>query len=175
MKYFLALFLGCALYGGPIYAQGTSTSPVLSFEKHLSSEPQMVIRKINPKALSVLQESESVKIQLLDAREQPEYAIAHIKRAKAIGFNDFSLQRLWMMDKKACVVVYSANEKRAISMSKYLRTVGYMDVQVLEGGLINWVNEGNSILDENNVATNRIHTGCKVNAKLLKRGKAVWQ
>jgi rhodanese-related sulfurtransferase len=175
MKYFLALFLGCSLYGSQVCAQGTSTDETLSFEKHLSDEPKMVIRKINAKALRVLQESESAKIHLLDAREQSEYAIAHIQRAKSTGFDDFNLQRLWMVDKKACVVVYSANEKRAVSLSKYLRTVGYMDVQVLEGGLINWVNEGNSILDENNVATNRIHTGCKENAKLLKRGKATWQ
>ena len=108
----------------------------------------------------------------MDARSDKEYLVSRIAKARTVGFASFSTERVWMLDRSAQVIVYSANKDRGLIVAQYLKLMGFLDVQLLEGGLIGWKNAGYEVVD-NKGKTDRIHVGNKSNIRLLKSGLAI--
>ncbi|MFK7935313.1 MAG: rhodanese-like domain-containing protein [Saprospiraceae bacterium] len=113
-------------------------------------------------------------IILLDTREQKEYNISHIPGAIWVGYDDFNLKRLKSIPKDAKVVTYCSVGYRSERIGEQLQKAGYSDVSNLKGSIFKWVNEGNSIVDENNKSTNKVHGFNEKWGRWVKEGKVVY-
>ena len=122
---------------------------------------------------AILQAENKKQITVIDARSKEEYDVSHIKSSKRIGYEDFSIQRIWMVSKESKVVIYSTNKVRSRTVAQYLKLIGFSNVYVLEKGLIGWKNAKSAVYDANGL-TNKIHVRTKDNAKLVKNGLAVY-
>lgn len=122
---------------------------------------------------AILQAENKKQITVIDARSKEEYDVSHIKHSKRIGYEDFSIQRIWMVPKESQVVIYSTNKIRSRTVAQYLKLVGFSNVYVLEKGLIGWKNAKSAVYDADGL-TNKIHVRTKDNAKLVKNGLAVY-
>ncbi|WP_197043840.1 rhodanese-like domain-containing protein [Aureispira sp. CCB-QB1] len=155
-------------------AAALSPNELPDFEAYCKDPENIRIPPILAKELEyVIKTNNREQIIIIDARSKEEYEISHIQGARRTGYKDFSIERVWMVSRKARVIVYSANKNRSTVVAQYLKLMGFTDVQVLEDGLIGWKNEGNSIYDKNG-ATDKIHVGNRTNLKLVKSGLAIY-
>lgn len=151
-----------------------SPSELPEFEEYRKNPKSIVIPSLLAKELAfILRDESREKIAIIDARSAEEYDVSHINKSRRVGFEDFSIERIWMVSRDARVVIYSANKNRSTIVAQYLQLMGFSDVQVLEDGLIGWKNEKNEVYNANGT-TNKIHVGTKSNAKLVKSGLAVY-
>lgn len=159
--------------GQAVDAAALSPSELPSFDEYRQAPENIKISTISPKELSSARSGRE-KVFVLDARNKEEFDISHISSAKRAGYDDFSVERIWMVDRKARVIVYSAAGERANTVAQYLKLMGFLDIQILEGSLIGWKNAGHEVVDNNNQKTERVHVGKKQNMKLLTSGKVVF-
>jgi rhodanese-related sulfurtransferase len=110
----------------------------------------------------------------LDARERNEYVVSHIKNAVYVGYDDFNLSRLVNVPKGSEIIVYCSIGKRSESITQKLSKVGYGNVSNLYGGIFEWVNQGNSVVDVNNKQTNKTHAYSKFWGQWLDKGEKVY-
>ncbi|MFK7799355.1 MAG: rhodanese-like domain-containing protein [Aureispira sp.] len=153
-------------------AAALSPSELPSFEEYKNDPENIKVTSINPKGLSSALQNSRGACYVLDARSKKEYLVSRINTARDVGFLDFSTERVWMLDRSAQVVVYSANKDRGLLVAQYLKLMGFRDVQLLEGGLIGWKNAGYEVVNDSG-KTDRIHVGKRSNSKLLKKGLAI--
>lgn len=183
----LVLLLLCSLIGHVLQAQNDPFAIVPSnqnaalsapnelpdFDQFLKEPHTISIPPITCKELSYAIQDNREKVFVLDARSIKEYKTSHIDKAKRAGYEDFSVERIWMVDRKARVIVYSANYSRGKTLAQYLVLMGFSDVQLLEGGLINWKNNGHQVVDKKG-KTDKVHVGNRSNLKLLKSGLGIY-
>ncbi|MGH1335749.1 MAG: rhodanese-like domain-containing protein [Aureispira sp.] len=185
---FLLSILFCLFIGSlssPLFAQNDpfgvrssvdaaalSPSELPTFEAYKSDPENIAVANISPKTLSSTLRNSRGTYFLLDARSNKEYLVSRIGTARVVGFTSFSTERVWMLDRSAQVIVYSANKERGLVVAQYLKLMGFLDVQLLEGGLIGWKNAGYDVVDDNG-KTDRVHVGKKSNTRLLKSGLAI--
>ena len=84
--------------------------------------------------------SETPNLILLDAREQTEFEVSHLKGAKWIGYDDFDTARVAALDKNSPVIVYCSVGYRSEKIGEKLQKLGFTDVQNLRGGIFDWAN-----------------------------------
>ena len=108
----------------------------------------------------------------LDAREPREYEVSHLKGALYAGYDHFDLSKISLPDENARIVVYCSVGYRSEKIAEKLIAAGYKNVANLYGGIFEWVNQGNPIVDMNGNATNRLHTYNKAWSKWVEPGKA---
>lgn len=151
-----------------------TASELPKFETYRANPKNIKIPSILAKEFGfILKDQSREQIAIIDARSKEEYDISHINKSRRVGFEDFSIERIWMVSRDARVVVYSANKTRSTIVAQYFKLMGFSDVQILEDGLIGWKNEKNEIYNADGT-TNKIHVGSKNNAKLVKSGSAVY-
>ncbi|MBT8274094.1 MAG: rhodanese-like domain-containing protein [Bacteroidia bacterium] len=108
---------------------------------------------ISAKMLKVQMES----FIILDCREENEYEINHIEDARRVGFDNFDLTLLEDISKSAKIVTYCLIGKRSEKIGEKLQDAGFTKVYNLHGGLLNWMNEGNPVIDSQGKKTYKIH------------------
>lgn len=153
-------------------AAALSPSELPTFKEYRADPENIKVNAIGAKALSATLKNSRGACFLLDARSEKEFLVSRINKARSIGFSDFSIERVWMLDRSAQVIVYSASQERSLLVAQYLKLMGFLDVQLLEGGLIGWKNAGYEVYDDKG-ETDRVHVGKKSNTKLLKSGLAI--
>ena len=113
-------------------------------------------------------------VTLLDAREFEEYKTSHIKGAKYIGYNNFSASSMKEIDKNATIVIYCSIGYRSEKIGEQLQSLGYSKVYNLYGGIFEWLNEDNTIINQDGQPTNKIHTYNKEWSKWVEQGDKVY-
>jgi rhodanese-related sulfurtransferase len=111
---------------------------------------------------------------LLDAREWNEYLVSHIENAKYVGYDQFHLETLKLIDKKQRIVVYCSVGYRSEKISEKLKQVGFTDVSNLYGGIFEWVNQSNPVVDSRGKVTENIHAYSKTWGVWLSKGVKVY-
>jgi rhodanese-related sulfurtransferase len=101
------------------------------------------------------------KLLLLDAREIEEVNTSTIPGAIMVGHRSFDLEKVKQMlgptsDSKE-IIVYCSIGYRSGEIADRLLDEGYT-VYNLFGGIFDWVNQGNQVIDQNKLMTNKIHT-----------------
>jgi len=86
--------------------------------------------------------TEGGDVILLDAREEAEYAVSHLRNAQWIGYEaaDFSVVRNFSRDRE--IVVYCSVGKRSEDIARKLKAEGFSRVYNLYGGIFSWANRG---------------------------------
>lgn len=141
-------------------------------------------KKFNSKLLSILPRDVNEvfakdihadsTIIYLDARERKEFDVSHLKNARWIGYDDFSISSVKSIPKNAKIVVYCTVGYRSGKITKKLTKAGFTKASNLVGGIIEWKNLGYSVVDESNKDTERVHTYNKSWSIWLRKGIKVY-
>ncbi|WP_296634612.1 rhodanese-like domain-containing protein [Polaribacter sp.] len=114
---------------------------------------------------------------LLDARDQSEFDVSHLKNAVRVGYNDFKLKQTILnlpKDKDVKIVVYCSLGIRSETVAHKLMQEGYTNIYNLYGGIFEWKNANFKVVDTLGNPTEKVHTFNKSWSKWLHRGKKVY-
>ncbi len=75
--------------------------------------------------------------------------------------------------KNATIVVYCTVGVRSEQVGIRLKKMGYTNVNNLLGSIVEWVNQGNVVVDANNKETKKVHVYSKDYGKWLNKGEKV--
>nr|WP_262917136.1 rhodanese-like domain-containing protein [Subsaxibacter sp. CAU 1640] len=116
------------------------------------------------------------KAIILDAREQNEYDVSHLKDAIFVGYNDFNLEAIFskIPNKKEKIVVYCSLGIRSETVADKLKKAGYKNVYNLYGGIFEWKNSNFPVFDNQSKETDSIHAFSKHWAQWLHRGIKIY-
>jgi len=114
-------------------------------------------------------------VLLLDAREKEEYEISHLPKAIWVGHRTFDadavIAQIPKQDQE--IVVYCSVGVRSETIGEKLKLMGYTDVKNLYGGIFEWKNKGNVVVDTLGRETEKVHAFSKEWAKLLTKGEKI--
>lgn len=101
--------------------------------------------------LSVREFSEKIAeegVVILDVRTPGEFAEGYVLGAQNIDFQSGSFENvISTLDKSVTYAVYCRSGKRSGQAVKILHEAGFHTVHNLEGGVIDWVNEGRTLVN----------------------------
>ena len=164
-------------YGSGTYAESPFTSPVElpEFKPYVQGLDmnKIKITTVEPYDLKSLIDTRN-RLFMIDTREQIEFEVGHIKGAKRVGYNNFSVEKVWMLDRNTTIILCSTDDTRVKHVGAYMKMMGFVDVRAISGNLISWLNAGYSLVDKDGHATTNIFLKNKDDAKKLKKGKAVF-
>ena len=114
---------------------------------------------------------------VLDAREAQEYQVSKIENALHIGYENFDLNKLrdLISDKNTTLIVYCSVGVRSGKIAEKLIANGYTSVYNLYGGILDWVNKGYPVYDDNKKRTEKVHVFSKKWGVYLSKGKKVYE
>lgn len=72
------------------------------------------------------------------------------------------------------IIVYCSIGKRSEKITQKLTKAGYSNVSNLYGGIFEWVNQGNNVVDLNNKNTNKVHAYSRFWGHWLDKGEKVF-
>lgn len=116
------------------------------------------------------------KTLILDAREQSEYNISHIKDAIFVGYDHFNLDQTLqhITHKTQAIVVYCSLGVRSEIIANRIKRAGYTNVKNLYGGIFEWKNNDFEVYNSKNKKTDSIHAFSKTWSKWLSKGIKVY-
>ena len=154
------------LLSAEILAQSVTSQPYKLMLKTLLSH------SVPEVSVSDIDISEAI---LLDSREIAEYNVSKIEGARWVGYNDFTMDRIDDIDKETKVIVYCSVGYRSEKISEKLIAAGFKDVSNLYGGIFEWKNQGNDVVDLNDTVVEQVHACTKFWGVWLKRGEKVYE
>lgn len=109
----------------------------------------------------------------VDARQWEEYQVSHIEGARWVGYKEFELDRLEGTSKAQPIVVYCSVGYRSERIALRLQKAGYSNVYNLYGGIIEWVNQGQPVVNREG-ATLKVHVYNALWGVWLQQGEKVY-
>ena len=106
---------------------------------------------LSPTEINFISDSDLIEMQeieyiLLDVRTPDEFSSGFIKKAKNLDFYSETFQNdLLSIDKSLAVVLYCRTNNRSTKTANILKQNGFKEISVLEGGITDWVKNGNDI------------------------------
>ena len=106
---------------------------------------------LSPTEINFISDSDLIEMQeieyiLLDVRTPDEFSSGFIKKAKNLDFYSETFQNdLLSIDKSLAVVLYCRTNNRSTKTANILKQNGFKQISVLEGGITDWVKNGNDI------------------------------
>ena len=106
---------------------------------------------LNSPEINIISESDFVEIQgsdytLIDVRTQDEFDLGHIDSAINLDFYSETFQNdILSLPKNETIVLYCRTNNRSSKTANILKENGFKEISVLEGGITDWVKNGNDI------------------------------
>ena len=106
---------------------------------------------LNSPEINIISESDFVEIQgsdytLIDVRTQDEFDLGHIDGAINLDFYSETIQNdILSLPKDETIVLYCRTNNRSSKTANILKENGFKEISVLEGGITEWVKNGNDI------------------------------
>lgn len=112
--------------------------------------------------------------QLFDVRSEEEYGVSHIEGAEFINFETYSSEDLSALKKEDTIIVYCSIGVRSQEYAEFLMAEGFENVFNLYGGIFEWKNNNNPVLNVNKEPTDSVHAYSKLWGIWLKNGIKVY-
>ena len=114
---------------------------------------------------------------ILDAREQKEFDVSHLKGAIHVGYEAFNLDivRDQVKDKSQNIVVYCTLGVRSEDIAEKIKAAGYTNVQNLYGGIVEWKNKDFKVFNPEGKETEKVHVCNEYWSKWLTKGEKVYE
>ena len=106
---------------------------------------------LNSPEINIISEPDFVEIQdsdytLIDVRTQDEFDLGHIDGAINLDFYSETFQNdILSLPKNETIVLYCRTNNRSSKTANILKENGFKEISVLEGGITEWVKNGNDI------------------------------
>jgi rhodanese-related sulfurtransferase len=144
-----------------------------AFSKNFDAQTYSV-KPIESYDLKSLMETRNL-LSLIDLRGETAFNTSHISGAKEVDYNTFNLEKIWILDKNIAVILYvNLEDDNSSKVAAYMQRIGFLDVRVLDGGMISWVNKRYLIVDNEGKASKMVLVDSKAEGKKLKKAKAVY-
>lgn len=164
-KIFATFILSCLVC---LYVSGQT-----DFDRKLKSLYKNTVPLIHTAEL-VKQINGKNNIILLDTRSPEEFQISHLPNARFLDYDKFNSKSVIPVDKNATVIVYCSVGYRSERVGEKLIEMGYKNVTNLYGGIFDWVNTGETVVNRSDVATDSVHTYNKEWSRWLVKGVKVY-
>lgn len=128
----------------------------------------------NVKEISVKEGSNDSKVLFLDAREKTEFNVSHLRNAIWVGYNDFDMSRVKNIVKSQKIIVYCSVGYRSEKITEKLSRAGYTNVYNMVGGIFEWKNQNNTVVDNAGAETEKVHGYNKTWGIWLNKGEKVY-
>jgi rhodanese-related sulfurtransferase len=156
-----------------LLALACSATAQSDYDKKLKSLYRNTVKTIRPAELkSLLAKGE--KVVLLDTRAPEEFNVSHLNGARFLNYNSYSTEDLKKLSKTEKIIVYCSVGYRSERVGEKLQKLGYQNVYNIYGGIFEWKNEGLPVVNNQNNATDSIHTYNKNWSKWLIKGIKVY-
>ena len=142
-------------------------------EQKLDSLYQHTVPLVQPEQLESWQISQKQLI-LLDTRSPKEYQVSHLKGSELIDYETFDPRNIAHISKTATVVVYCSVGYRSERVGEKMKELGFKEVYNLYGGIFHWKNQGYSVVNDKNQATDSVHAYNRIWGLWLKKGIKVY-
>jgi len=143
-----------------------------------NSTYRLLLKTMYKKTVPLLSVQELAKNKdkyiLLDAREMAEYEVSHIENAVFVGYDDFKAKRVSEIDKKQPVLVYCSVGYRSERIGEKLQKMGFEEVYNLNGGIFEWLNQDEKVVDKQEQKTQKIHAFSKTWGIWVEKGEKVY-
>jgi rhodanese-related sulfurtransferase len=103
-----------------------------------------------------------------------EYNVSHIENAHFVEYKKFQRQSVDSISRHTPIVVYCTVGYRSERIAEQLVEMGFRNVRNLYGGLFEWVNNGNGVIDSFGNPTHQVHTYNKNWSRWLSKGVIVY-
>ncbi len=138
-----------------------------------------VLKKFNKLSVPYITVSElnsKKNIIILDSREEKEFQVSHLKNAIFVGYDKFDTKKTKsiLKNQNDTIVVYCSIGIRSENIGVKLKKIGYKNVYNLYGGIFEWKNKGNEVVDNNQKKTEKVHAYSKEWSKYLLKGKKIY-
>ena len=106
---------------------------------------------LSPTDINFISDSDLIEMQeidyiLLDVRTPDEFSSGYIKNAINLDFYSETFQNdILSIDKNLSIVLYCRTNNRSTKTGNILKENGFKEISVLEGGITDWVKNGNDI------------------------------
>ena len=106
---------------------------------------------LNSPGIIIISESDFIELHdsdytLIDVRTQDEFDLGHIDSAINLDFYSESFQNdILSLPKNETIVLYCRTNNRSSKTATILKENGFKEISVLEGGITDWVKNGNDI------------------------------
>ena len=106
---------------------------------------------LSPTEINFISDSDLIEMQeieyiLLDVRTPDEFSSGYIKNAINLDFYSETFQNdILSIDKNSPIVLYCRTNNRSTKTASILKDNGFKEISVLEGGITDWVKNGNDI------------------------------
>ena len=128
-----------------------------AYDEKLKSLYRNTVPLIKVSALiSTLKKDE--KVILLDTRNPEEYNVSHLPGAIFVDYQKFKAKDYDTLNPQTPIIVYCSVGYRSERIGEKLIERGFKDVKNLYGGIFEWVNAGNLVVDNNGRPTQQVHT-----------------
>lgn len=144
-------------------AQTKTLNP--AFEQSLNAILTFPVPVISVPEFKKMTKNEEVVI--LDTRECAEYNVSHIAGARRIGFHQLDLNVLNDVPKHKTILLYCTEGIRSEQVGARLQKLGYKNVHNLLGGVIEWANRGERLVDKSGKPTKEVFIHMNTDAKWL--------
>ena len=137
-----------------------------------------VLKKFNKNSVPYIYTSElklKKNILILDTREINEFEVSHLKNAKYVGYTTFDSKKIMQNYKNQndTIVVYCSIGIRSEKIGEKLLKLGYKNVYNLYGGIFEWKNKGEQVIDFTQKPTENVHAFSKEWSKYLLKGNKI--
>ena len=89
----------------------------------------------------------SIDFELIDVRTKSEYESGFIERALNIDFfSDTFESDVLSLNKNSKIILYCRTNNRSSKTANLLKKNGFKNISVIEGGITDWVKNGNDIV-----------------------------
>jgi len=113
-------------------------------------------------------------VVFFDSREKNEYNVSHLKNSIWVGYDDFDMSRVKQIPKTQKIIVYCSVGYRSEKITEKLNKAGYKNVSNLVGGIFEWKNQNNIIVDNAGMETQKVHAYSKTWGIWLYKGEKVY-
>lgn len=143
---------------------------------------KQLLKKHNTESVSYISvndlKKEADNVILLDSRELKEFKVSHLKNATCVGYDNFNLNKTIKQlpsDKNTKIVVYCSLGIRSEDIAEQLKKKGFTNVYNLYGGIFEWKNQNNAVVNSEGIQTNKVHTFNKEWSKWLQKGIKIYE
>jgi len=143
------------------------------FDSKLKSLYKNSVPLIHSDAL-VTSMDENEKIVILDTRSYEEFKVSHLPNALFLDYDKFKPNEVDGINRKTKIIVYCSVGYRSERIGEKLINMGFTDVHNLYGGIFDWVNNKNTVVNQAGMMTDSVHTYNKDWSRWLTRGVKVY-
>jgi rhodanese-related sulfurtransferase len=138
-----------------------------------------LLLKYNKKTVPYIRIEDFKKLNtpiILDTREKKEFDVSHIKNAYYIGYDKFNSKTVKEKYKNLndTIIVYCSVGIRSETIGTKLKKMGYKNVFNLYGGIFEWKNKEEEVINNSQIPTENVHAYSKEWSKYLIKGKKIY-